>query len=593
MAVGGRAYDRKKTTGAHPTPDELAAFVASRIMAFLAGMSGKPLRVLDPACGDGQLLAAIGVRLIREGFGPVTLIGVDTDAAALRQAGARLGVLEPCASQLIHADFLKLVSSRLGQLSLFEDGLSSELAPVDILIANPPYVRTQILGTSRSQALSDTFGLSGRVDLYHAFLVASTCLLKPGSLLGVITSNRFLYTKAGQSVRQFLASEYDLLEIYDLGDTRMFSAAVLPAVLIAKKRAGRDVVTTQRPRFLRVYEQLPTDRAPEARDEYGASVYDILQAPEDGEYAADGRRFRRVSGTAVVSPSQPDPWRIISSSERKWLAAVDSGAAFRLGDLAKVRVGIKTTADSVFIRGDWDALPEGERPEPALLREVLSHRQAGRWQPLDKPGGTLWVLYPHEMRDGKRCAVRLASYPRAARYLEQHRKQLESREYLMNAGRNWYELWVPQDPGAWRYPKVFFPDISPEARFCYDDRGRVVGGDCYWISVGPNGDQDLMYLILGVANSRLLAQYHDLAFQNRLYSGRRRYLTQYCERYPLPDPKSGQAQAIVELAKQLIHDGLPPQEADEREKEIDDTLASIFHVSAFNMTHGLYTEQPS
>src|SRR5256885_12094823 len=44
--------------------------------------------------------------------------------------------------------------------------------------------------------------------------------------------------------------------------------------------------------------------------------------------------------------------------------------------------------------------------------------------------------------------------------LERHREALEARRYVVEAGRQWYELWVPQDPAAWEAPKLVFRDIS-------------------------------------------------------------------------------------------------------------------------------------
>lgn len=59
--------------------------------------------------------------------------------------------------------------------------------------------------------------------------------LKEGGILGVITSNRYLSTKSGESIRQYLSANYDILELIDLGDTKLFEAAVLPAIFIGKK----------------------------------------------------------------------------------------------------------------------------------------------------------------------------------------------------------------------------------------------------------------------------------------------------------------------------------------------------------------------
>ncbi len=95
------------------------------------------------------------------------------------------------------------------------------LSAFDCVIANPPYVRTQVLGGRQAQLLSQKFGLTGRVDLYQAFAFGISQVLRPGGVLGLLTSNRFLTVKAGAAMRQLLAEQFDVKAIYDLGDSKI------------------------------------------------------------------------------------------------------------------------------------------------------------------------------------------------------------------------------------------------------------------------------------------------------------------------------------------------------------------------------------
>ncbi len=121
---------------------------------------------------------------------------------------------------------------------MLDDFEAVPLRQFDAVIANPPYVRTQVLGAATSQTLARRFGLTGRVDLYHAFTKAMANVLKPGGILGLLTSNRFLTVKSGASLRRLLRIEFHLEAIYDLGDTRLFAAAVLPVIVVARKQRG-------------------------------------------------------------------------------------------------------------------------------------------------------------------------------------------------------------------------------------------------------------------------------------------------------------------------------------------------------------------
>ena len=556
---------RKKIMGAHYTPPWLADFVADRILQHLDVQNGYPVRILDPACGDGVLLEAMLKRLADAGIPCSDACGVDADEDALLAANERLLGPEPVEGQglypgithLMAGDFLALSTNGKGQLSLW-DSISPQDAfsrPFDIVIANPPYVRTQVLGSEKSQGLAKKFGLNGRVDLYHAFLVAATRVLRPGGVIGVITSNRFLTTNGAATIREYLATHYKICEVIDLGDTKVFEAAVLPAVFIGKRcEANRRSANNCAARFLRVY--MDSDRNSSQHAVPSPGLGDVLSVGKPGTYQVPEGTLNVTAGRLLFGKNPRQVWSLVSDEEEEWLRQVRAGSAGVFGDVARVRVGIKTTADSVFIRSDWLELPDALQPEEELLRPLLRHENARRWR---QEGDRIdfRVLYPHKVYEGRRRAVDLNHYPKARAYLESNRPQLEMRQYISEAGRNWYEIWVPQDPDAWIVPKIVFPDISPEPRFYIDFDGNLVDGDCYWISLRSGVHEDFLYLLLSIANSRLMTKFHDLAFNNRLYSGRRRYITQYVAKYPFPPLDHPASQKLVRLVKKLVSE-MPP-----------------------------------
>ncbi len=211
-------------------------------------------------------------------------------------------------------------------------------------------------------------------------------------------------------------------------------------------------------------------------------------------------------------------------------------------------MGIKTTCDSVFIRGDWAALPGDIRPEPELLHPLLTHREARRWKATP---ATKSVLYPHVDASGRATPIDLTTYPLAGAYLETHRAKLASRKYLEKAGRNWFEIWVPQRPSDWPKRKIVFPDIAESPRFLLDTSKAIVNGDCYWMALGDEV-ADLAYLLLAVGNSSFATRYYDAVCGNRLYAGRRRFITQYVRTFPLPDRGHPAVARIIELARELV-----------------------------------------
>lgn len=563
----------RKARGAHYTPPALARFVAERLVR-VAEPPPDGFRILDPSCGEGELLLAIADLLPDSVLQKSELIGVETDPIALRTARRRLENLPVKNLVLEQLDFLDFCMENRTQLTLFNLSYQCSLGkPVDIIIANPPYVRTQILGAKKSQELAERFGLAGRVDLYHAFLIGMTECLVPGGYLGVITSNRFLTTQTGASVRRYLSSKYDILEIVDLGDTKLFDAAVLPSVFIGRRRSERCVERTRSGRFLRIYE------CDSSQDDIPvSSVFDALRMEKTGAYKVNNRSFRITVGPLTLPKTPQEPWAMMTDEECRWIETVQQGAKYRVSDFFKVRVGVKTTADEVFIRKDWATLPEEIRPEEELLYPLLSAEDAAKWRPVSASCTGKKILYTHRVRFGKREAIPLEEYPKAAAYLNEHRTRLERRSYVLQAKRNWYEIWVPQDPDAWKRPKIVFPDISPEPKFFFDDQGCVVDGNCYWICCEDEQDLDLLFLVQGVANSRLMTRYHDLAFNNKLYAGRRRYLTQYIEQYPIPDPDKEESKRIVVIVRQLVFERHSDRVRSELEAALEDAVAAAYGV---------------
>jgi len=276
-------------------------------------------------------------------------------------------------------------------------------------------------------------------------------------------------------------------------------------------------------------------------------------------------------------------WGLASSEEAQFLQRVRERSDRTIGEVAFVRVGIKTTADDVFIRDDWAALPANQQPEDDLLRPILCHEDVRRWA---TPGDAVperQVLYPHQMVDGRKVVVDLHNYPQGRAYLDHFRSRLEARHYVTDAGRKWYEVWVPQNPETWGLPKLVFPDISPEPRFCFVEQNFVVNGDCYWLTLRPGVNEEMLYLILAVANSTLMTRFHDAAFGNKLYSGRRRYITQYVGKYPLPRTDTSTSRRIATLARALVEEmrrGASSDSCSGMEKALDALVNEAYGVEA-------------
>ena len=111
----------QKANGAHFTPYELARFVARRIIKTLSLDTMNTLSVLDPACGDGELLLAFAKTLPEEALHKTNMIGVETNIQAVKTAQIRLADTKVKQITVQHADFLDICENVVTQHQLFFD----------------------------------------------------------------------------------------------------------------------------------------------------------------------------------------------------------------------------------------------------------------------------------------------------------------------------------------------------------------------------------------------------------------------------------------------------------------------------------------
>lgn len=553
---------QQKAEGATYTPSFLADFVAAEILRVAGSLKERrAIRIFDPAIGDGQLLDSLLERLPPIDGQDVLVCGYETNRTALSIAEKKLSSKYPHISlNLVHDDFLTHAMEygpENGQIGLFA---GSEKEKYDLIIANPPYVRTQIMGAAQSKVIAKEFGLAGRVDLYYAFIIGMSRVLHSEGVAGFIVSNRFMTTKSGAEVRSAISTNFRLQGIWDFGDTRIFDAAVLPAVLVLQGLNGKASGPAD---FTSIYSA-----------EGGASL--VAKNPIEAIRAEglvsldDGRSFIVKRGVLDTGSSRDDVWRMGNALSDSWLGTVRAHTHAFFGDIGKIRVGIKTTADSVFIRSNWGAETSGKIPE--LLRPLITHHVARQYKA--RVNEDTKVLYTHQVVNGKRSAVDISLYPNSDSYLQRFREKLESRRYVADAGRKWYEIWVPQDPEAWSELKLVFRDISERPMFWVDDSGAIVNGDCYWL-ISEKQRPDLIWLAAAVANSSFIESFYDYSFCNKLYAGRRRFITQYVEKFPLPDPKSNDAVRIISLAK-IVYERIDSRDVESVKDELDELVWRAF-----------------
>lgn len=208
----GTPVDRKRR-GAWFTPDHLVAAVVDAVVdvAFVTACGDRPIRVLDPACGDGRFLVAAGERVRHHGGDPV-LIGVDVDAATVASIDPATGIEAICADAL--SDTWAAHRSASG---------------FDLVIGNPPYLSQMASATTRGGA--SRRGGGPYADAAAEFLALGADLVRPdGGRLAYVLPQSILTARDAGTIRRDIDDRASLFWSMWTG-ARDFDAQVVTCAL--------------------------------------------------------------------------------------------------------------------------------------------------------------------------------------------------------------------------------------------------------------------------------------------------------------------------------------------------------------------------
>ena len=301
----------EKLRGGYYTPSDLATFLVRWVKNI------QPARVLEPSCGDGVFLKAIGSLKIQP-----EVLAFELDGAEARKAKSQAVAANLDNFDIRALDFLDWALKTIGDKS----------EQFDAVVGNPPFIRYQYLPPlfqNRAEAIFDRMGckFTKHTNAWVSFILASFELLRPGGRLAMVVPAEIIHVIHAQSLRTYLG-EYSRRIIVIDPEEIWFEGTLQGAVLLLVEKKSRKSSFAE-----------------------GLGIYPVC-----------GRGFLSRDPEGIFNAPQPINGKTV---EGKWTRAllplstrellselIETQVAQRFDEVAEVDVGIVTGANKFFLVED-------------------------------------------------------------------------------------------------------------------------------------------------------------------------------------------------------------------------------------------------
>jgi adenine-specific DNA methylase len=329
--VSARAVGMKKRRGRFYTPNEVSKIVSNWAVRKRTDL------VLEPSFGGCGFLAAIHKRLVTlKSRNPWSQIsGCDIDARAFSHHLPTLKISEINKRNFIHCDFLQLEPVRFAN-------------KFDAIIGNPPYVSHHNMYKAQKFAAQQAgngndFRLSGMSSLWAYFVFHSMQFLKSGGRMAWLLPSSSLHADYAHSLLGHISNRFGRM-----------------AVISLQEKYFQDDGASETTEILFC-------------DGYGLPSSNVVETRSVLTLDDCSALLKRwTTAKRLGRPSRGEPHRsfVPVTGLKTFDSIASSSDVIRLGDIAKLSIGLVTGANRFFVI-DNDRAKENDLP-PSSLTPILS-----------------------------------------------------------------------------------------------------------------------------------------------------------------------------------------------------------------------------
>ena len=429
----------------------------------------------------------------------------------------------------------------------------------DVMIGNPPYIQLQKMGKETDilqDAGFETFARTG--DIYCLFYEKGIDLLKKNEgILSYITSNTWMRTKFGESLRDYFTSKCNPEILLNFEDTQIFpSATVEVNILIAKRESWNKKL-----------------EAVAVKGDYkvGTSINDYLN-----------------KNGILLGDLSKESWVILSKSDYDIKNKIaETGTQLKNWNLEFFRGFLTGFNDAFFIDEEKkNELIQKESKSSEYIKPLLRGREIKKY---GYNFNEKYVIFT-------RREFPIDEYKAIREHLLEYKEKLEPKPNDWDERKN--GEWQGRKPGSYLwydfqdniayYPifekeKLIWLAISDKPAFALDRNKTYVTAPAYIMTSHCN-----KYLMT-VLNSKTMEWYLDKV-SSSTGVGTNQWSKIFVEQLPIPELEETARKPYENIAEYLIYLNDPKQES-VLEKVSNEAVSQVFEDLVNMMVYELYFEE--
>jgi adenine-specific DNA-methyltransferase len=414
----------------------------------------------------------------------------------------------------------------------------------DVMIGNPPYISlSKIKEKSQTAYFENNYQTYTKgSDIYCLFYEKGSCLLRKAGFLTYITSNSWLRTIYGDSLKNYLIENMQPQTLLNIEDMQIFEEATVESNIIILKK---DKVNE----FFDVASLNNNYLVGSSLDEYFDKNCFQFIIPNTSEWI--------IGNKETVSLKQ----KIEQSS--KLLKEFD----------ININRGLLTGLNAAFIINEEtkNQLIAESSNSAEIIQPILRGRDLKKYS-YEFSG--FYLINTHNgvaKNNIERIKVK-ENYPSIYNYLISFLPQIEQRQ---DQGKDWTNLRNCAYLDDFEKPKIVWGEISDQPKFAFDDSNYYVEATAFLMT-----GEKLKYL-LAILNSKLSEWYFN-QISTTTGMGTNRWKKYKIEMLPIKEPTETEELLLEKIVNQILNAKKSDPKADTTalETEIDQLVYQLYELTA-------------